>query len=78
VNKGTESFVIRIWDETVGKGEHEASWRGSIERVGSGKRLYFCDLNAIVRFLQEELGLEARASRGWWRGFSLRGGHARE
>ena len=53
-----QSFVVRIWQETADGNGRAGIWRGSIDHVGSGKRLYFCDLNGIVRFVQEQSGLE--------------------
>ena len=60
------SFVVRIWRE-AGDGPAEAViWRGSVDHVGSGDRLYFDEPEAIVRFVREQTGLRARRPRRLW------------
>ena len=58
----SHSFVIRIWnDASDADGATNAaasSWRGSIDNVGTGKRVHFSDLEAMVRFIQESSGLQ--------------------
>lgn len=63
----THSFVIRIWHETVDGEGNIVDWRGSIDHVGSGNRLYFYDLEGIARFIREQLGLGSRRPRRWMR-----------
>jgi hypothetical protein len=49
------SFILRIWRE---QGEFESStteWRGSIEHVGSGQRIFFRELSVIGEFLKPHL-----------------------
>jgi len=55
-----QSFVVRIWQETADGNGRAGIWRGSIDHVGTGNRLYFCDLDGIVRFVQEQSGLEGQ------------------
>ena len=62
----SHAFIVRIWSETVDRDEHGASWRGSIESVGSNRRLYFHDFNAIRRFIEESLHLSETRSHSWW------------
>jgi len=59
------AFIVRIWRQEVGGTEDSCVWRGSIDHVGSSERLYFSDLSAIGRFIQEqaEIGLHGQASR---------------
>ena len=65
------SFILRIWHETTDCNEEQSSdWRGSIDHVGTGRRLYFHDLEGIVRFVQEQSGLDQRRSRSIWSGFT--------
>lgn len=61
----TQSFIVRIWHEAAGKGK-VTSWRGSIIHVGSGKRVYFYNLNSIKRFVQERTGMEEAGDLGKW------------
>ena len=59
VEEETHSFIIRIWDVIEGPGNRpEETWRGSIDYVGSGKRLYFNDLNSIASFIREQIRSE--------------------
>jgi hypothetical protein len=37
------------------KSRDESGWRGSIDYVGSGRRLYFYDMESIVRFIREQV-----------------------
>jgi hypothetical protein len=37
------------------KSRDESGWRGSIDDVGSGRRLYFYDMESIVRFIREQV-----------------------
>ena len=62
----TQSFIVRIWHEGVDTAGNIVAWRGSVDDVGSGRRVYFRDLDGAFRFIQEQIGL--RAKRGpWWR-----------
>jgi hypothetical protein len=56
-----QSFVVRIWPEAFDGEGNATAWRGSIDHVGSDKRLHFQDLDRLVRFIQEESGIQADA-----------------
>jgi len=49
------TFIVRLWRE---KSDSESIWRGSVERVQSGERVYFQSMSkikdAIVRILGEK------------------------
>lgn len=63
----THSFIIRIWDAIDGPGNRpEETWRGSIDYVGSGKRLYFNDLNSIASFIQEQIRADSSQAVAHW------------
>ena len=62
----SHAFIVRIWSETNEEVDDAPSWRGSIESVGSNRRLYFHDFNAIRRFIEESLHLSETQSRSWW------------
>ncbi len=62
----TLAFIVRVWPETARPGERPQVWRGSIERVGSGERLYFVRLESIAAFIREHLGLGRTARRSLW------------
>jgi hypothetical protein len=50
------SFIVRVWCES-GDGEARAvrAWRGSIEHVPSGQRVYFQELDAVIAFMKPHL-----------------------
>lgn len=54
----THAFIIRIWPEEIDKEGNRTAWRGTIDHVGTDRRLYFQDLDGIVRFIQEEIGVK--------------------
>jgi hypothetical protein len=63
----TQAFVVRVWHEATDEEGHATTVRGSIDHVGSGKRLYFHDLNGIVRFIQEYVSLRSQQSLPGWK-----------
>ncbi|MDI7274995.1 MAG: hypothetical protein QME94_03355 [Anaerolineae bacterium] len=58
--RDTHSFVVRIWHEPEDAGDDPYRWRGTIDQVSSGRRLYFHDLDTFVRFVEEQAGLRVR------------------
>ncbi len=71
----SHSFLIRIWDDAEEQDSDAPRWRGSIENVGSGNRLYFQDLQAILRFIEEESGIQVISRRRWPRAPRPRNNH---
>jgi hypothetical protein len=63
VQSDTYSFVVRIWPEALDSEDHVTDWRGSVDCVANGQRLHFYDLDLLVQFIQEQVGLESRRSR---------------
>ena len=64
-NDDTQSFILRIWnDASAGSGRMKI-WRGSIVHVGSGKRIYFHDLNSITPFIQKQTGIRPATVGDW-------------
>ena len=57
VEGDTQSFVVRIWHEAVDGNGEIIAWRGSIDHVGSARRVYFQDLQEVTRFIVEATGL---------------------
>ena len=68
----THSFVVRIWHEAVDSKGHIIAWRGAIDHVGSGQRLYFHDLYGIVRFIQEQAEVNPKGFGSKWRSLLTR------
>ncbi len=67
MQRDTHSFIVRVWHEAVNSKGRVTTWRGSIDHVGSDQRLYFDDLEGVVRFIQEQAGLSIRRSGRKWR-----------
>jgi hypothetical protein len=42
------AFIVRIWIETRELKDAEPIWRGVIEHIGSGKKVYFDHLEQIA------------------------------
>jgi hypothetical protein len=61
------AFIIRIWRQKAGGAEKNSVWRGSIDHVGAGERLYFSDLAAIDRFIQDRTEIGANSQTSRWR-----------
>jgi hypothetical protein len=59
LSKDTQSFIVRIWNDPVPTHGRAKTWRGSIIHVGSGKRVYFHDLNSVKRFIQDQTGIRS-------------------
>jgi hypothetical protein len=59
----TQSFIVRVWRETVNSKQQASEWRGSIVHVGSGKRLFFRDLNRVKEFIEAQTGMRSGAFR---------------
>jgi len=61
INETTQAFVVRIWIEHQQRKNAQPVWRGVIERVDNGERVYFDQLDKIhayfARYL-DELGVQ--------------------
>lgn len=79
LRRDVHAFIVRIWHETDDGDESVFSWRGTVDHVRTGKRLYFHDLDTFLRFIAEQAGLRAEeAPLGTDRAGSGRGAEARE
>ena len=63
----TAVFIVRIWCER-GDGESVASeWRGSVEHVETGQRVFFRHLDAVQEFMKPHLeGIGIDAQQRFW------------
>jgi len=50
----TIAFIIRLWVEPMQE-QGEPQWRGQIEQVGGGEKVYFRVPAALVEFLAQSL-----------------------
>ncbi|ADV26710.1 hypothetical protein Psesu_0858 [Pseudoxanthomonas suwonensis 11-1] len=61
------AFIVRIWCE---RGENPGpgpEWRGSVEHVQSGQRMFFRHLDAVLDFMKPHLeGLGIDAHQRFW------------
>lgn len=64
-----ESFIIRIWSEGIDSKGQVIAWRGSIDHVGTNHRIYFCDLDGIVQFIEDQTGITPNPTKSRWRQF---------
>jgi hypothetical protein len=69
LDSDTQSFIVRIWHEAAAIDGRVTTWRGSILHVGSGKRVYFNNLDSIKRFVQERTGMEDGEAGMWLKSF---------
>jgi hypothetical protein len=60
------SFVVRLWLEDTQDDRGPAIWRGSIEQVGSDRRIYFSGLDGITPIIQARVGVPAAPSHIRW------------
>jgi hypothetical protein len=68
----TQAFIVRIWHEALDDKGVPAVWRGSVQQVGSDRQFYFQELEGILRFIEEQTGVEARRSTSKWRSWLAR------
>lgn len=66
MTEDTQSFIVRIWHESANRSESASAWRGCVDHVGTGQRLYFCDLQGAVRFIEQQASMDPnRLGTGW-------------
>lgn len=61
IKETTQAFVVRIWIEHQQRKNAKPVWRGVIERVDSGERVYFDQLDKISTYFAhylDELGVQ--------------------
>lgn len=50
------SFIVRVWCESGdGQARTVRAWRGSVEHVASGQRVFFQELDAVIAFMKPHL-----------------------
>jgi hypothetical protein len=49
------AFLIRIWEEPREIAEQPPLWRGTIEHLDGGERIYFQDFDSMVAFIRRLL-----------------------
>lgn len=63
----TAVFIVRVWCER-GDGEGGVvEWRGSVEHIQSGQRMFFRNLDAVLEFVRPHLeGIGIDAQQRFW------------
>jgi hypothetical protein len=56
VHSNTDSFIVRIWYEETDEAGGAFVRRGSIEHVRTQKRLFFCELEPMIEFIDAQSG----------------------
>lgn len=62
----THPFIVKIWAEETAEEAGQATWRGHITHIPSGKRQYITSLDDIAVFISpylEEMGVRPRRLR---------------
>jgi hypothetical protein len=63
----TAVFIVRIWCERGDADSALAEWRGSVEHVQSGQRVFFRNLEAVLDFMKPHLqGIGIDAQQRFW------------
>ncbi|WP_167285161.1 hypothetical protein [Marilutibacter alkalisoli] len=63
----TAAFIVRVWNEHRNDDVVAAEWRGSIEHVQSGQRVFFRHLETVVDFMKPHLeGIGIDAQQRFW------------
>lgn len=57
MQQDTYSFVVRIWPEAADSRGHVLAWRGSVDNVSNGERLYFDEIEDVPAFIRKQIGL---------------------
>lgn len=53
----SSAFVVRIWWEGHEQNASKVGWRGCVQHVASGRKIYFQDLATLQRLIAEEAGM---------------------
>jgi hypothetical protein len=54
MSRSEQRFIVHMWLEP---GESaEGQWRGAVDHVGSGRRMYFSSLGDLTDFIRLRLG----------------------
>jgi hypothetical protein len=56
IERNTYSFVVKIWQERREAEEGEPLWRGRVDYVQGGERVYFHCLDRLIAFFGEVVG----------------------
>lgn len=63
----TAVFIVRIWCERGDADSTMPEWRGSVEHVETGQRVFFRNLEAVLDFMKPHLhGIGIDAQQRFW------------
>lgn len=63
LNEQSHAFVVKIWHERRDVADAEAVWRGSVDDVQGGARVYFDSLATLCGFLARHADLGEHATK---------------
>lgn len=67
----TAVFIVRIWCERGDADSSVAEWRGTVEHVESGQRVFFRHLDLILEFMKPHLrAIGIDAEQRFWESIS--------
>jgi hypothetical protein len=63
----TAVFIVRVWCERGDAASTLSEWRGSVEHVQSGQRVFFRHLESVLDFMRPHLeGIGIDAQQRFW------------
>jgi hypothetical protein len=60
LDRSQHLFIVRVWCEPSDQ-EPPGQWRGSVEHVPSGQRIYFASMSDLTRFITSQMTGDCRA-----------------
>lgn len=60
-NRQQHLFIVRVWQEPS-QLQPPGQWRGSVEHVPSGQRLYFASMNDLTNFMTFQLNSDGESA----------------
>lgn len=66
IEERTHLYVVSIWWEAREIPGSAPVWRGYIQYERTGQRIYFHDLKALIRFVQETAGIPPLTRPSLW------------
>lgn len=67
IDERTHLFVVSIWWEYREIPGAEPIWRGYVQYERTGKRIYFRDSEALIRFLEQTTGIAPPGPPDLWK-----------
>ena len=62
--EGVRHYLLRLWREGKERDDGGGAWRASLRSVQDGSLLTFSEPEALLRFLNEQKGVEGKQAPG--------------